>query len=185
MNSGWSLRKPTMKDERAFLAMIDEWTKEGSRINPGIMRIGAEESYVMWYERYLAQLDPATCPEGAVPNQLFFLVAGDGSIHGGCSLRGQVEPLGNHQPSDEMYRIGGHVAYGIRPASRGKGYGTLQLRLLMVYCSKQEPPWRRLLLTCHPDNSASRGVILHCGGEYMDTVLDEQGIERQRYWVYL
>lgn len=168
------LRGPLPEDEAAFMVMIREWEADGSRINPGIMRLEGR-SFAEWYAAYLRQLQRETCPADKLPNELFFLVDRQGALHGGCSIR-SGEP-------EELYRIGGHIAYGIRPSSRGRGYGKQQLRLLLALC--RERGLTKVLLTCRESNAASRGIILACGGVYEDTVPDSEGIPRQRYWIVL
>jgi len=44
----------------------------------------------------------------------------------------------------------------------------------------------RVLLTCRPDNEASRRTILKNGGVYENTAhSDQEGASRERYWIQL
>lgn len=67
-----------------------------------------------------------------------------------------------HRLTESLWLDGGHIGYQIRPDYRRRGYGSLILRLSL-------PEARRLglksvLVTCDPDNIASRKVIERCGG---------------------
>ena len=57
----------------------------------------------------------------------------------------------------------GHCGYSVRPAERGKGYGSAMLSLLCEHarrCGMQE-----LQLSCEADNAPSRRMILRAGGK--------------------
>jgi len=76
----------------------------------------------------------------------------------------------------DLRRIGGHIGYTIRPSERGKGYGNLILRELVK--KARERGVEEVLLTCSEDNSRSRKVIEHNGGELQDISEGEC-----RYWI--
>lgn len=67
-----------------------------------------------------------------------------------------------HRLTDKLLAEGGSIGYGIRPSERGKGYGTLILKLLADEADKLQI--HRILLTIHNDNIASIKVALANGG---------------------
>jgi len=91
---------------------------------------------------------------------------------------GRPVGIGKLRPclNDNLRRIGGHIGYTIRPSERGKGYGNLILRELVK--KARERGVEEVLLTCSEDNSRSRKVIEHNGGELQDISEGEC-----RYWI--
>lgn len=78
---------------------------------------------------------------------------------------------------------GGHIGYTIRPSLRGRGAATRGLALA-IERARAAHGLGRLLLTCAPDNPASRRVIKKNGGRYHDTVDAPHGIgPTMRFWV--
>lgn len=81
-----------------------------------------------------------------------------------------------HYLNDSLMIEGGHIGYAIRPSERGKGYGTLMLRLLLERA--REKGIAEVLVTCREDNILSRKVIERNGG-----VLDDVVKGGCRYWI--
>jgi len=115
-------------------------------------------------------------PEPArVPSSVFWLIDGEAYV-GRVNLR--------HRLNSRLRRLGGHIGYEIRPSWRGRGFGTLALRLGLERA--RGLGLRRVLLVCADDNLASRRIIEANGG-----VLE--GIFRvreftapvRRYWIDL
>lgn len=88
-----------------------------------------------------------------VPSTTFWLYADDVPVGYG-SVR--------HFLTDALRKVGGHIGYGIAPRFRGKGYGTVLLRLLLEQA--HEMGIDRALVTIHADNLASQAVALANGG---------------------
>lgn len=87
-----------------------------------------------------------------------------------------------HQALNDKNRSGGHIAYGIRPSERGKGYGTKQLKLALEY-SKQEG-LKEVIVACDKDNVASAKTAMSCGGVLLEE-FEEDGVEKQHYLIEL
>ena len=71
-----------------------------------------------------------------------------------------------HELNEMLQNFGGHVGYGVRPSLAGKGLATLALRLTRERAKRMGI--KELLLTCSPDNPASRRVIEKNGGKFID-----------------
>ncbi len=115
-------------------------------------------------------------PSGFVPSSTYWLVREDNFILGSSSFRHTLTP--------DLEDIGGHIGYKIHPLERGKGYGTLILKLTLD--KARERGLAGVLVTCNTDNFASAGVIRNNGG-----VLASQGPAKKfprpisRYWIKL
>ena len=113
--------------------------------------------------------------EGHVPSTTLWLVE-DGAYIGTGNIR--------HKLTDSLSRFGGHIGYAIRFGMWGKGYGTLQLKLLLVHAA--ELGIERALITCDETNVGSARVIEKCGGVYQDTIGNVvEGVhhDTKRYWI--
>jgi|GEM_PF-1298471 len=166
------LRRPTLDDESEYLRMMLEWEQDGSLIHPGLLRRRGL-LYTEWLADIEAQRHEATCREDRGPSELYLLCDDTGYLYGAGSTRFR-EPV-----ASEI----GHVAYGIRPAERGKGYGKKQLHLLAQRCL--EAGLSEIRVNCRQDNLASRATILSCGGIYVETTLDDEGRWQERYSIAL
>jgi len=112
-------------------------------------------------------------PEGYVSESKFVLVRGS-RILGACSLR--------HHLTAALRDFGGHVAYGVRPSERGKGYASLMLQFMLE--EAQRRGIERVLVTCASENLASRRVIEKNGGLLESESFSEQaGRMTRRYWI--
>ncbi|NCA67546.1 MAG: GNAT family N-acetyltransferase [Clostridia bacterium] len=87
-----------------------------------------------------------------------------------------------HYLNDFLMNLGGHIGYSIRPTERGKGYGTLQLKLALE--KLKEIGVNDVLVTCDDDNTASYKTIESCGGTLENKVYsDKYGCFIRRYWI--
>ncbi len=115
-------------------------------------------------------------PEGFVPYTTFWLVRDGREILGNSTLR--------HTLNARLENLGGHIGYAIHPLERGKGYATLQLRLVLE--KARERGLQRVLITCDTDNSASAQVIRKNGGVLASEEWSNlTGKRLSRYWVEL
>jgi predicted acetyltransferase len=114
-------------------------------------------------------------PERHVPSTLLFGFV-DGEIVGRLMLR--------HSLNDFLFRVGGNIGYVVVPPHRGHGYAALMLKQGLDLARSMGLP--KVLLTCDPDNVASRRVIEKCGGEFEDTYVGpEAPAGKRRYWIAL
>ncbi|MFJ7215796.1 GNAT family N-acetyltransferase [Amycolatopsis sp. NPDC098790] len=82
----------------------------------------------------------------------------------------------NFRLTGELPEFGGHIGYDIRPTARGRGHATALLRAVLG--EARAAGVERALLTCAPDNHASRRVIERNGGVYTDV----SSAGRLRFW---
>lgn len=73
---------------------------------------------------------------------------------------------------------GGHIAYGIRPSERKKGYGIAQLELCLEFAKRI--PLKQVVVACDKDNIASASTAKSCGGVLADE-FEEDGVIKQHY----
>jgi predicted acetyltransferase len=115
-------------------------------------------------------------PPGIVPQTTYWFVQDGWHILGEIRLRHHLTPA--------LEEEGGNIGYLIRPSERRKGYGTLQLKLLLPIA--RQKGLTRVLVTCDTDNTGSALIIEHNGG-----LLASQGISTDsgkpisRYWIDL
>ena len=153
-----------------FLAMAGEYLAVGED------RYKAAQGDFSAYLRRLSDaLRGINLPPGAVSYSAFWLVAGR-RLLGRSTVRHHLTPALGYE--------GGHVGYDIRPSQRGKGYGTLILRLTLGEARRLG--LRRVLLTCDTDNLGSVKVIEKNGGVLRDTAISQTSGKRiSRYWIEL
>jgi predicted acetyltransferase len=121
----------------------------------------------------LRYADPAArLPPGRVPCTYFWVLGDQGddqaAVVGFLAVR--------HALNELLVEQGGHIGYSVRPSARGRGHASAALRLGLDHAVGLGLD--RVLLTCYPDNAASRRTIERAGGVYEDTRAGTQ-----RFWV--
>ena len=113
-----------------------------------------------------------------VPAYYFSICLRDGTKIGHCDLR-----VGHN---DRLY-IGGNIGYGIDEAHRGHHYASEACKLLLDLARKHHMGY--VIITCDPDNMASRRTCELAGGKYMETAavpewhnMYEEGMRRVRVY---
>jgi predicted acetyltransferase len=108
-------------------------------------------------------------PEGFVPATTYWLVDG-------CEILG-VSNL-RHKLNDRIRHVGGHIGLGIRPARRGKGFGSYLLELTLEKAF--ERGIKSVHVHCHKHNEPSSRMIIANGGS-LESEINEGGKIVQRY----
>ena len=130
-----------------------------------------------WLQEIEKYMHPETLPEDKVQATQFICVrANDNKLIGMLQVR--------HTLNEYLEKYAGHIGYSVRPSERRKGYAKRMLKSGLDYC--RELGLTRVLISCKPENEASRRTILANGGVYENTVLEpDRNIELQRYWIDL
>lgn len=85
--------------------------------------------------------------------------------------------------NDYLRQFGGNIGYSIHPDYRKKGYGTLQLKLLLNEIKYLG--FSKILVTCDADNEGSRKIIENNNGQFESVVAKDNNHRIRRYWVNL
>lgn len=164
-----TLRSPCPELKEAFLRMALEWREQGD---------DRYRSVLEDFEAYLARVrrfeDPTTVPLDWVRCTELCLEV-DGEIVGCSRLRFELKVLDQE---------GGHIGYDVRPSARGRRFGNLILRLVLVEarCAGLE----RALITADADNYPSLRIIDKNGGVFAgEAVSVRSGKLIRRYWIGL
>ena len=156
--------------------MIDEWRadQQVNHTNHSPWAIFKNDYHDFDY--YLEHLELKEAADGKVPNSVFFLLDTERDrLLGAINIR--------HYLDDELLREGGHIADGIRPSERGKGYATEMIRLALIECRKLGID--QVLITCCKDNIGSAKSIINNGGILENEIINSEGEIEQRYWITL
>ena len=163
------LTLPEEEEWKEILEYREETRKSGTL--DGMGTLGSAEDVREWIKKEKKMCFPQFVPSHLVPDTVLFAKRrSDGRIIGMTTLRHSLNP--------HLRKFGGNIGYAVRPAQRGKGYGSEILRLALPYCSALKMDG--VLLTCSFDNLPSRNTILRNGGVFEG---ETEGIER--YWIVL
>ncbi|MGK3201149.1 GNAT family N-acetyltransferase [Amycolatopsis sp. MEPSY49] len=164
-----SLVEPAPRYHRSFLDALREYHREGlhTELDPELLADPGE------FRRWIADVrdaglsGTAAVERDRVPHRILWWTEGDDYL-------GRVRL--NLRLNAELTEFGGHLGYDIRPSARGRGHATALLRAALRVA--REAGLGDVLLTCAPENLASRRVIEHNGGVLADT----SSAGRLRYW---
>lgn len=153
-----------------------EFLESGDTMD-GCSNLRRFENMQEWYDWVQKLSRKETCPENWVPDiQLVCIRNSDKRIVGMLDIR--------HELNEALLNYFGNIGYSIRPTERQKGYAILQLQLAKEICRSMG--MKRILISCHKNNSASAKVIMRNGGDFENEVIDHRnGAIFQRYWIEL
>jgi predicted acetyltransferase len=148
--------------------IMDRRERLEGNIQPELMRRG-NTPYDKWLEYCEDDRTTGSMLSTHVPCTLYFALNEQREIVGSIVL--------NHEDTKR-----GHLHAGIVPWCRGKGYGTLQLELLLK--KMDEMGIERALITCRENNIGSKKTMEKFIGE-ADTLVPSMynGILEYRYWI--
>ena len=165
-----ALETPCERLRAAFIEMAMEFKEHGNW-----RYVGAAEDFPGFLSRARAEAEGRGLPPGRVASSLFWLAQDDRVL--GCSrFRPELTP--------ELEHEGGNIGYDIRPSARGRGFGTILLRLTLEHAAARG--LARVRITCDADNIASIRVVERNGG-----ILEAEVPSRARaslirqYWISL
>ncbi len=109
-------------------------------------------------ELVLKETSPADEKKGYVPAYFFEMInSNTGEKMGRIDLR-----IGNNQNT----YYGGNIGYTVEEGFRGHHYASRSIKLLMPFIKKHGV--NEFLITCNPDNIASRKTCEHAGGKLIE-----------------
>jgi predicted acetyltransferase len=127
-----------------------------------------------WTDALRRQADPVLAPPPGEVHATFLWIMSDLEFLGHIDVR--------HELNEFLADAGGHIGYSVRPSARGAGVATWALGKALTLASELD--LLHVLLTCDPDNMASRRTIESNGGVYEDC--RETSIGRKlRFWIDL
>ena len=130
------------------------------------------DDYDEWITHIAAIKTPS--PERPIQTSTFFFKrVSDGRLIGCTKI--------HHSLTDDL-KNGGHIAYGIRPSERRKGYGKKQLGLALAYAKILRMD--QVIIACDKDNTASAATAKSCGGVLVNE-FEEDGKIKQHYVISL
>ncbi|EIP96738.1 putative acetyltransferase [Opitutaceae bacterium TAV1] len=135
----------------------------------------AETDFLAFLRRLQRDEEGVDLPDGFVPASHLWLVTPERGVVGIVNVRHRLGP-GNE-------RVGGHIGYFVPHAFRGKGYG--HLCLAHGLARARTLGIARVLITCSPENTASRRIITRHGGVFESEVIDPQAGRKLRFWITL
>lgn len=168
----YKLVHPTLQMKQQYLDYIAEWQDES--ISPITSDLKDKTYEALLDEFYRAEND-INLPKGYVPDSNY-LFMDDNDILGFVNIR--------HYLDEILFKIRGHIAYGLRPSARGKGLSKIMFRLALDEAKQKGID--KILMVADKSNEASKKTILSCGGILKDEVYDVTDHEIIcRYWITL
>lgn len=167
------LVKPDILYKTKYLAYMKEWENESfTPVNADLR----DKTYESLLDEFFKAEHDLNLPHGYVPETTYFCVDETDEIVGVINIR--------HYLDEILYKIRGHIAYGVRPSRRGEGLAKIMLSLALE--AAKDKGLKRVLIVADKSNIASVKTIISCGGvlenERYD-VTDHEVI--QRYWIDL
>ena len=159
---------PSEGKREAFLRMAQDWRDHGN----DRYRLALEN-----FDAYLARVDrfrdAARVPHGWVPGTEFWL-DDSGEVVACTRLRFWLTP--------SLEIEGGHIGFDVRPSSRGRGFGTAALSLVLPEARRRG--LERVRITVDSDNLPSIKIIERNGGILSgEAVSGKTGKPIRQYWI--
>jgi len=159
-----NLARPSAALASSYLDFIAEMRAAGETIYPSRIPV-ADESRDSFVSRLLSLENVAELP--MVPQTIYWSHI-DERVVGLIVLR--------HELSEKLAHFGGHISYEVRPSCRRRGIATSMLRRLLS--TQRARTMRRFLVTCDPNNAASRKTIEANGG-VLERIVFAEEVKRQ------
>ncbi len=169
---GLKIVKYNKVSELGYLDYVNEWERSDGIIVP--CAVGREcDNFQDLLNSWAIDETEEAYKKGFVPSTLYFLVEKN-RVLGAIHFR--------HELNDDLLLNGGHIAYGIRPSERMRGYATKMLIMLLNIIRSKG--YEKILITCDESNIGSAKTIENVNGILYDKIELEGKITR-RYWINL
>ena len=163
--------RPITRADRFVPAGMSGHRQPDGRMRPAAPD-GGPHGLVRWCQSWDTDGALPTDMDWVRTTQFLYIRASDNKMVGTIQVR--------HTLNQMLAAYGGHIGYSVRPSERRKGYAARMLREVLPFC--RQLGLSRVLITCTPDNEASRRVILSAGGVYESTVFEaDRNRELERY----
>lgn len=159
------VQKAALTDGREVYEMLQRIPPENGFLNSCYQMDWAE--FPNWLAKRVNMAQGIGLEDWQVPSTTYWLMD-DGIPVAMGSLR--------HRLTDVLRERGGNIGYAVDSTKRGRGYGKALLGL-MIQEARRMGITEELLVTIHPDNTASRRVAEANGGE-----LRRETAEHVYYW---
>lgn len=167
--------KATQENKEEVTEMIREWKKDIVKNHTHPSPRALFRNDVENYDYYIKHLDREEELDGMPPHTTYFCVDTDRNLMiGAVNIR--------HYLTEYNVVTGGHIADGVRPSERRKGYATAMIALALEECRKMGI--ESVLMTCNKENIGSAKSIMKNGG-VLENEVEEDGEIEQRYWIKL
>ncbi len=171
------LEKPSITRKAEAIEYINEFYEYKSEIHGvgGLNKHLEEETYENWLEENLKlDNDDYAKSKGLVPASTYFLIRKeDNKLVGMIDLR--------YYLNDFLLKFGGNIGYSIRPTERQKGYAKIQLYLCLL--KAEELGIEKVLITASTNNIGSNKTIKSLGGEFENSIQEDENKILNRYWI--
>lgn len=165
------LVKLSQEYKQQLFDMMEEWLSVEQDFSPYMIRRNDYHDF----DYYLKNLEIKEETEDRVPDSTYFCLDMQRNIFvGAINIR--------HYLNEKLLQVGGHIADGIRPSERRKGYATAMIGLGLEECRKLGIT--KVLMVCDKDNIGSAKSIVNNGG-VLENEVEEDGVIEQRYWITL
>jgi predicted acetyltransferase len=163
------LLDPSKDKREAFQRMAQDWRDHGN--DRYGLALEDFDAYLVRLDRFR---DADQIPAGWVPGTEFWLDDDAGEIVACVRLRFWLTP--------SLEVEGGHIGYDVRPSSRGRGFGTAALGLVLPEARRRG--LERVRLTVDSDNLSSIKVIDRNGGVLSGEAISEKTSKPiKQYWI--
>lgn len=169
------LRELNHKDQDSFEKAFQNFPKEqGFEFVPAKL-YSPDVNFLDFLESLENQKIGKNLPLGFVSNSMLFAFNDNQEIVGRSSIR--------HSLNEFLFRVGGHIGYGVLPHYRKMGYASEILRQSVLYC-RDTLKLSQMLVTCDDDNVGSIKTIEKNGG-VLENKISEPGalVLKRRYWL--
>ena len=161
----YKIISPSSEYFPSYLAYIEELGDEERYPFTLDLDFSSSEELFEILEKYTKGVD---LPEGSAPNTTLWMVSGF-EVIGVTNVR--------HMLNERIRHCGGHIGLSIRPSQRGKGLGTLLMKLSIEYLQKLGVD--EIHIHCYRDNLSSALAITRNQGVLVSEInVDDKIVQR-------